>query len=124
MKKIYFCLGIFSFIFLIFSIVFTSFDSLSYSSFLDNDLSIDDIDVPYISKNTNFSKLDTNNNFKENIVGKEEHLNVFVYNIVYGDTLWDLSISNNTNVDYLVYLNDIPNRDLIYAGSTLYIPNK
>ena len=43
------------------------------------------------------------------------------YIVKYGDTLWGISRRFNTTVDKLVALNNIANRNLIYAGEKLRI---
>ena len=43
------------------------------------------------------------------------------YIVKYGDTLWGISRRFNTTVDKLVALNNIANRNLIYAGQKLRI---
>ena len=43
------------------------------------------------------------------------------YIVKYGDTLWAISRRFNTTVDKLVALNNIANRNLIYAGEKLRI---
>ena len=43
------------------------------------------------------------------------------YIVKYGDTLWGISRRFNTKVDKLVALNNIANRNLIYAGQKLRV---
>ncbi|EXJ22561.1 Surface immunogenic protein [Alkalibacterium sp. AK22] len=43
------------------------------------------------------------------------------YLIIWGDTLWAISEASGVSVDALVSINNIANRDLIYAGNTLVI---
>lgn len=43
------------------------------------------------------------------------------YLIVWGDTLWAISEASGVSVDALVEMNQIANRDLIYAGNTLVL---
>lgn len=43
------------------------------------------------------------------------------YLIEWGDTLWAISEASDVSVDALVEINNIANRDLIYAGNTLVI---
>lgn len=43
------------------------------------------------------------------------------YLIIWGDTLWAISEASGVSVDALVEMNQIANRDLIYAGNTLVI---
>lgn len=53
-------------------------------------------------------------------VKKKEYIN---YTIKRGDTLSDIAAKYNTTVDTLVKLNNIKDRDKIYAGDTIKIPN-
>lgn len=41
-----------------------------------------------------------------------------------GETLFGIAILYSTSVDELVQLNNVPNRDLIYAGQTLVLPGR
>jgi len=43
------------------------------------------------------------------------------YLIIWGDTLWAISEASGVSVNALVQINNIANRDLIYAGNTLII---
>lgn len=43
------------------------------------------------------------------------------YTIIWGDTLWAISESSGVSIDSLVQMNDIANRDLIYAGNLLTV---
>lgn len=45
------------------------------------------------------------------------------YKIKYGDTLTSIAKSFNTTVDAIAGANNIKNKNLIYAGDTLYIPD-
>ena len=49
--------------------------------------------------------------------------NFITYTVVRGDTLWALARRYKTTVDELVRINNIKNRDLIYVGQKLKIPN-
>ena len=53
----------------------------------------------------------------------EEIDDYIIYTVVKGDTLWNIARRYNTTVDELVKLNKIKNRDLIYIGQKLKIPN-
>ena len=56
------------------------------------------------------------------ILEGQQHTNDEEYYIVkYGDTLWGISRRFNTTVDRLVALNNIANRNLIYAGQKLRV---
>ena len=56
------------------------------------------------------------------ILEGQQHTNDEEYYIVkYGDTLWGISRRFNTTVDKLVALNNIANRNLIYAGQKLRV---
>ena len=50
--------------------------------------------------------------------------NYIIYTVVKGDTLWSIARRYNTTVEELVRLNNIKNKDLIYIGQKLKIPNK
>lgn len=45
------------------------------------------------------------------------------YTVVKGDTLWAIARRYNTTVDELVKINNIKNRNLIYVGQKIKIPN-
>ena len=56
------------------------------------------------------------------ILEGQQHTNDEEYYIVkYGDTLWGISRRFNTTVERLVALNNIANRNLIYAGQKLRV---
>lgn len=46
-----------------------------------------------------------------------------LYKIVYGDTLSEIALRYNTTIEELIKLNNIVNPNLIYAGTTIIIPN-
>lgn len=47
-----------------------------------------------------------------------------LYTIVYGDTLSQIALKHGTTVEKLAQLNQITNPNVIYAGTTIRIPNK
>lgn len=54
----------------------------------------------------------------------QEQIHQSSYTILPGDTLTSIASKFNTTVDDIVSLNNIPNKDLIYAGDTINLPNK
>lgn len=49
--------------------------------------------------------------------------NYIIYTVVRGDTLWGIARRYNTTVDELVRLNNIKNKNLIYVGQKIKVPN-
>ena len=58
---------------------------------------------------------------KTNALTEQDYI---LYTVVRGDTLWAIARRYNTTVDELVKLNNIKNRDLIYIGQRIKIPNR
>ena len=52
-----------------------------------------------------------------------ENINYIIYTVMKGDTLWGIARRYNTTVEELVKMNNIKNKDLIYIGQKLKIPN-
>ena len=58
-----------------------------------------------------------------NISNGQNSCGKILYKIVYGDTLSQIALRYNTTVQEIVKLNNISNPNLIYAGTTIRIPN-
>ena len=71
-------------------------------------------------RNANINIIDS---IEENNEREEQDYSIILYIVKKGDSLWKIAKQFGSTVDAIARVNGIEDRDVIYTGQKLYIPN-